>query len=96
MEYMASFQKIREIKESKSAREFIWPDEKFDEYGWQTKVSNGWISCEPLLIDIQTASAICLLHDALNEKNQTKLERWVKKDRAHFGRIVELAWKACS
>jgi len=48
------------------------------------------------MIDMQTASAMCLLHDALNEKNQAKFERWVAKDRAHFGRIVELSWKACS
>jgi len=93
----ATMDLVKKIVREKQYQEFVWPDERWDANGWHTPMPDGtWIPCEPLMIDMQTASAMCLLHDALNEKNQAKFEEWVAKDRAHFGRIVELSWKACS
>lgn len=51
---------------------------------------------EPLLVDMQTANAMCVLHDALNDKNKSKMRTWIGRDRVHFCRMVEIAWSAVS
>jgi len=75
----ASYEVLLAIASEHSFRCFTWSADEPD--------------YEPLLVDVQTASAMVLVHDALNEGNQVKFEEEVAKSRGSFGRMVDFTWK---
>lgn len=75
----ASYEVLLAIASEHRSRCFTWDTDESD--------------YEPLLVDMQTASAMALVHDALSENNQVKFEEKVAKSRGGFGRMVDFTWK---
>ena len=79
---VASYAQVRWIVDNHAFRCFTWPN---DPEGF-----------EPLLVDGTTANMLVLIHDAICEENQAKMERLIAKHRAHFINLVEFSWKQVS
>jgi hypothetical protein len=46
-----------------------------------------------LKIDRQTAHAVLMVHNALNDENKRKLADMANKSKSHFSNVVDFAWK---
>ena len=96
MAVLATFDRLKAVRDRRQFAEFVWPDEYWNDEGilFSKMTHEPDIEVEPLLVDMQTANCMMTVYDALNEKNQAKFRDWVGKTRAHFGRLVELSWSA--
>jgi hypothetical protein len=93
----ASLFMLRKIKDTKTSRHFVWPDEgDFDEDGlWEFNEEHA--DFDPLWVDPTTASALVLVYEALEkEATREKFEHMIAQHRGTFGLTVEFAWKHVS
>ena len=90
----ASFERLRQIRTDHQFKAFVWPDEGgFGGDGTWTFNEAHRDAFEPLLIDPTSASAMIVVHDTLNPKNQARFERLMAEDRGWFGMLFEFSWE---
>ena len=94
---LASYEQVKSIFNERSAKTFVWPDEeRITETKYETTVGKKSITVEPLWIDITTAHMLIIVHDALRPDLQIRMEEWIAKSRAHFGKMIEFGWNHVS
>lgn len=88
----AGIDKLREIKDTRTAQCFVWPDEgEFLAGGWEFNDQHQ--DFDPLWVDPTTASAMLAVRAALREDQHPKFDERLARDRGSFAVLVEFTWK---